>query len=279
MKVYRNFDEVEKEMTEVMPPVIYKYRNWEENWHKKIITDSEVWFAHPHSLNDPYDVRPPYNFLVDDLDFEILENKMRGLRKTVYPPLTDEQFEMEVNKRLQLIKQDPIQYFTKNRIDFVSNNSNYDEFGVLSLCASIDNEPMWSHYGNNHCGFAIGFNTVVLIKALDCMVGFVDYCDAPIDYDVMRNNEESFRYEIYRKSTKWKSEEEVRFITASIGINRTRQSNFPIESVKEIVFGLSTKKEVQEEIINMAQHTLPQIPFYQITVKSDKYGFDKRIIE
>jgi hypothetical protein len=59
MTVYNNFEEVAHKIAERTPPIIYKYRDWEKDFHETIITKRDLYFAQPHTLNDPYDVRPP----------------------------------------------------------------------------------------------------------------------------------------------------------------------------------------------------------------------------
>lgn len=40
-----------------LPEVVYKYRDWNNNFHKKIITNREVFFAAPTSFEDPLDCK------------------------------------------------------------------------------------------------------------------------------------------------------------------------------------------------------------------------------
>jgi hypothetical protein len=44
MKQYLNFDEIEKEVKEDAPGIVYKFRTWKNDNHKKIITANEAWF-------------------------------------------------------------------------------------------------------------------------------------------------------------------------------------------------------------------------------------------
>jgi hypothetical protein len=54
MDIYSSFDDVEEEIKDQTPRIIYKYRDWNNQFHQKILTEREVWFAHPHTLNDPF---------------------------------------------------------------------------------------------------------------------------------------------------------------------------------------------------------------------------------
>ena len=275
MKVYRSFEEISSDIQNNTPPIIYKYRTWGIADHEKVIKNLELWFPHPHTLNDPYDVRPPYNFIVGEIDWDAAKVKIREAGRYFEPDLTDEELEIEVEIRLESIKQNPVDYFKKTRGEYVLEKSNYEKIGILSCCLTFDNEAMWAYYGNNHSGFAIGFNTVELAKALNCSLGYVDYNDTPVDYYIMGNNQGILEAEIFKKSTKWSTEQELRFATAGIGIYRQRANNFPINSVEEIVLGISTSKETEENIIKEASITLTGIPIYKLQTKTDSYGFDK----
>ena len=275
MRVYYNFEEFEKSISENTPPIIYKYRDWGIELHKTIITKRELYFAQPHTLNDPYDSRPPYNFVVTDFDIETARFKIREAGRALEPDLTVEQLENEVEKRIQAITKNPIEHFKRNRMDYVLNSIKYDNIGILSFSSEYDNEPMWAHYGNNSKGFAIGLNTLRLAKALNCAVGMVDYNDSPLDYYIFGDNTSSYEKEFFRKSTKWQTEKELRFLLAGIGLYRKRVNIFPKDAVEEIVFGLNTNEKTQEEIIKASNLSIQNISFYKLALKSDSFGFEK----
>jgi hypothetical protein len=278
MFAYNQFKEAEKDIEAKAPPTIYKYRTWENNFHKKIITETEVWFAHPFTLNDPYDIRPPYNFIVDDIDWDTAKRKITEAGRAREPYLSDEELNDEVEKRMIDIKKAPIDYFQKNRKDYLLDETHYDNIGVLSCCCSYESEAMWAHYGNNHSGFAIGFNTVELARTLECTLGYVNYSNKPIDYYILGNNKGLLRNEIFQKSEKWSYEEELRFITVGIGIFRQRASKYPLTAINEIILGMTTSKQVEEEIIESSKVNLPNIPIYKVETNSDQFGFKKTLL-
>lgn len=275
IRLYNSFDEVEDDIRENTPPIVYKYRTWEDDYHKRIITEREAWFAHPHTLNDPYDVRPPYNFVIDEINWEEARTRIRAAGKYFEPHLSDRELEEEVERRMQDMQADPISYFQRNRGEYILEKQHYDAIGVFSCCLSSENEPMWAHYGNNHAGFAVGFNTVELSRSLQCTVGYINYDDTPVDYFIFGNNNGIMENELFQKSTRWRPEEELRFITAGIGLYRERASVFPAQVVSEIVFGLNTSKEVQDQIVATASKNLPGIAFYQVRTRPYEYGFEK----
>ena len=64
---FANFVEIENSLRKNYPPLLYKYRDWSCEFHKKIITENEIWFAHPKTLNDDFDIRLPYKFNYEEI--------------------------------------------------------------------------------------------------------------------------------------------------------------------------------------------------------------------
>jgi len=40
-----------------VPDITYKYRSWNDPYHKKILTENEIYFASPNKLNDQKDFK------------------------------------------------------------------------------------------------------------------------------------------------------------------------------------------------------------------------------
>lgn len=275
MEYFNSFEVVENEIREQTPEIIYKFRDWKNPNHKRILTEKEIWFAHPKTLNDPYDARPPYNFIAENIDWEMAKIKMKEAGKMIEPRLTEDELEKEVEMKLIEFKHDPIKYFTDNMIDFNSDENNFDGVGIFSCCNSYGNEAMWAHYGNNHKGFAVGFNTIELHKALKCSLGLVNYSDTPIDYYILDDNKGNPPTEILQKSKKWSYEEEIRYYTYGINITRTRSINYPKDALKEIVFGINTDKETVKDISKIIMEHFPGVSLYKLALNPSGYGFLK----
>jgi hypothetical protein len=273
IKKYKNFKDIEKEVEGTVHATVYKYRDWNNDLHKRIISDQEVWFAHPHSLNDPDDVRPPYNFVIGDIDWELAKNKIREAGRIFEPHLSNEDLEEQVGLRVLEIKNNPSEYFHRNRGKYILDESNYDQLGVFSCCTSEINELMWTQYANKQTGFALGFKTVELSKSLNCTFGYISYDDTPVDYNIFGVNRHIMEKEIFQKLNKWKSEEEFRFITAGIGLVRERASIFPANTISELVLGRDVSSHDQDEIIASALIVFPNIELYKIMYCSN--GLEK----
>jgi len=279
MKQYSDFKEVESEVRIATSahPIVYKYRDWGNQYHQRIISHREAWFAHPHTLNDRHDARPPYNFIVEDIDWEKFRQSVYEAGRAWEPDMPEDELLENVEERVKEAMADTLAYFHKNRGQYVNDKARYDQIGIFSCCTSGNNEPMWAHYGNNHCGFAVGFDTVELVKALNCSSGPVEYDDTPLDYYVLGKNDKSrlMQREIFQKAKRWAPEEEFRFATAGIGKTRERGSVFPAEIVREILFGVATSQAVKAKIMEEAAKIFPGVRFFELTVRTDAYGFHK----
>ena len=110
MKTYFDFKEIEQEIRQSTPPIIYKFRTWENDDHKRTIIDRQVWFAHPYSLNDPFEMRPPIKYVFEEIDWEIARQKIRTAGRHIDPDLKPEQLEDQVEIRLNQMKQDPVHF-------------------------------------------------------------------------------------------------------------------------------------------------------------------------
>ena len=146
-----------------IPKTIYKYRDWTDENHRKTILNFEVFMASPGSFNDPFDCRIPENYSLIDSDEKanlFAENITQKHRKRIIAQGYD------INERKQNFKSN-----LKNLETFQQEHEKYefkktDEcYGVLSLSARWNSLLMWSHYGNDHKGFCIGFNEETLRKS------------------------------------------------------------------------------------------------------------------
>jgi hypothetical protein len=260
---------------EKYPAVVYKYRSWNNDHHKRIITNREAWLAHPHALNDPHDVRPPYNLITDNVDWFARRVDIRQRERYFDEYMPEEELHQKVEQQIVIEKAEQIAYFQKNNGEYILGKRHYDVIGIFSCCASGVNELMWDQYGNNDGGFAVGFVTVELISALQCSVDYVNYNDMPVNFYLSGDNdyEKIIENEIFQKSTRWKEEEELRFVKAGIKLDGQRVASFPVQAVSEIIFGVNTSQQVQNEIIAASKTTLPGISFYQLGRRPDGEGY------
>lgn len=278
---FEDFSEVEDSIRKSAPSKVYKYRgDWSNKFHKEFITKQSLWFAAPRDLNDPYDIRTPVKFDVTEIENPIFfeKLKMHLVENNPGVAFTERDINVTCENKLEEIRKDPISYFERNYRNLRESDI-YDRVGLFSCTADELNETMWAHYGNNHKGFAVGFNTVELCRNLSYSIGPVVYTDEVPTYSFISSQlEESFNI-YFIKSTKWDYEKEFRFIMIGDDPNISRSKNYSVSSVVEFILGLNFPEEQMDDFISEVRNSFPEnIPIYKIKSKISGFGLDKETI-
>jgi len=142
-------------MDEDTPKILYKYANWNNKHHKRIITHNEVYFASAKLFNDPFDSDIPlrYDLRSEDENLVIL----RQLLKKQHPRWNDDAINREAAfflERRYWEKEENKEHAEKLRIQYM-----FYQKRILSLSSIKDNILMWSHYADSHRGFCVGIDT------------------------------------------------------------------------------------------------------------------------
>jgi|JI6StandDraft_1071083.scaffolds.fasta_scaffold460893_1 hypothetical protein len=122
--------------------ILYKYRDWTNENHKKIVTNQELYIASPNDFDDTSDCRITYDFDLLDTDDKIRQyvNKFKGIEALIFEDIK--------NNRAQVQKD-----WNKNIYKLQDKN-----YGVVSLCEIWGSIPMWEEYAIKHTGFCVGFH-------------------------------------------------------------------------------------------------------------------------
>lgn len=275
-KTYFDFSEVEQEIKQYAPPVVFKYRTWRDNNHKNLLKQNQLWFSHPFDLNDPLDVRPVLAFDATEIATEAFFQKLLKSLPNKYSYLSEEEKVELAKKQWDQIKEDPETHFNTNR-QYILKRERFDQYGVLSTSTDSLNIPTWELYGDNHQGYAIGFNTLELSRQMNCTSGNVTYSDKPFQYSFLgKHNEVDM---LLYKKTSWAYEQEYRFVTLGIGIYRDRLSPFTPDIVTEIVLGYQISKDDEIDIVSEVQKRYGNaVPVYK-TVMNDSGILSKEQIK
>ncbi|MFX1767828.1 DUF2971 domain-containing protein [Paraburkholderia sp. A1RI-2L] len=169
-------------MTNVVPPVLYKYRHFNERTIELLCAD-RVYYADPNTFNDPLDTKPCVEpdcdvGRMEDTVFELIRRRVEdamqaGARAVKYRgPKTMSHIEkhsraaaQEMIDRLRYEATDPeLSDGPPGSIALVLANAIEAELlqqynkGILSLATRYDCPLMWSHYGKQHRGLCIGYS-------------------------------------------------------------------------------------------------------------------------
>lgn len=220
------------------PAILYKYRRYDSR-SPEILINREIYFASPSNLNDPFDCKPN---ILDSLDEAYDEAKAiqgNGVQ-LILSKLTSLD---HLHEKIQ---------------------SDMGESGIFSLSQDPLITLMWSHYADDHKGFAIGFdfkepaekiyscNRWVYARSVICddENPFLDYFRKlawpPIpsikDYSL-----DLLAIGLTSKAKAWEYEKEARLIRRKGDC----LVKYTPQELKEIIFGLNMGTTEQQTIRNI----------------------------
>ena len=251
-----SFDEME------LPKTLYKYRKWNDEYHKKILTRREVYFARPTSFEDKYDCKIPIRYdLLTDRD---IYNHYLFDSKKKNEDWSRQQHRDYARKwaKKSLIKNEKFVQ-NKQKIEF----EEYDAcIGILSLTADIYNIDMWANYSDNNKGFAVGFDPLIMFPFLGGGGPVIYYNVLPIIYPYPKHlYEEQIHLQKYSKLKKWEFEKEYRTqLFRPYPMNDSvRTIQIPPNAFKEIILGANMDENVIEDLIKSIPIELINVPIKQ----------------
>lgn len=242
-----------------LPPTIYKYRSWTEDYHKEILKEQIVFMAQPSSFDDPLDckLQKRYDLLTgQDIYNKYLEDSKR--ENPIWTRQQHRKYARDWSKKSPL--RDP-EYIKKiQKTHFVEFDK---RMGVLSLTGNPAIIRMWEEYAENHQGFCVGFEPKKMFKHLGGG-GKVFYCEQLPVILPFDSIEKEHLTQVFSKETKWSFEEEYRthkFYSHPATI-QDRKINLPKDCYKELIFGAHMSETNREEIILVCKEQNLDVEFF-----------------
>lgn len=238
-----------------LPEIIYKYRNWKEDFHKNVLLKNELFLSYPKDFNDPFDckIAKKHHLLDTKEKIEIyIENLFEKHRNTIQRENIDAEYYK--NKFREKLKD--LNTFQKEHEEIEFSTMD-DYLGVLSMSGRWDSILMWSHYADNHKGFCIGFNEFKLrnFKYFGAG-GNVSYLE---NFPILDPNDNSLNgmakrfSQTHNKAKEWEYEKEYRLIQIfRPDQNQQRLVCFPDNFIEEIILGVNINEKDKKEITQIA---------------------------
>lgn len=243
-----------------LPDFLYKYRSWNDKFHKEIISDQVVFMSPPTSFEDLLDCKLQKRY--DLITEEEIYIKYLSDSKNNHPHLSRQQHRKLAR---DLAKNSPIRNREYVKEMQEQHFKEFDErFGVLSLTANPLRLEMWEKYSDFHSGFCVGFDAKEMFKYLGGG-GIVQYYEElPIIYPLDSYEIEHFK-QVYSKELKWEFEQEYRthkFYPSKASLS-DRKIKLPKTCFKQMIFGSKLSKEDQLEIIGISEHEELNLEFHR----------------
>jgi len=258
-------------MASLQNKIIYKYRDWNNFDHRKLLIDKEIFLTSPKDFNDPFDCRITKNFGLLDTDDKIWEfakyqssffkSQLERGRSNV------QEFERKIFERIKLyrdVEQKDWDNYTFRKQD--------EHYGVVSFSEIWDSILMWGHYANNHSGFSVGFFEEKLKNSgIFSGGGIVNYSDKFPNINPIEDvSIESLFIETHTKAKEWAYEKEYRFVKLfypEVPTIDKRKVYLDKSFYAEILIGLKFPKDQIKSISNLAFelgvkiYQVKQVPF------------------
>ncbi len=251
-----------------MPEILYKYRDFNNEFHKRLLFNQELFFSSANQFNDPFDASLPFKYDEKELTEENIFKKYYSVLRKKHPDWTEEQVHTLAyeEQRKGTIKDDRQQErFDENVIKQI-----HETLGIVSLSSIPENILMWSHYANCHTGFCIGLDPKYIFKnfgphlSLQQMIYQADIpkiglFDEPITY---------YTKILCTKSILWEYEKEFRFINRNF-VNKSL--NITETAIKEIHLGAKMNQKIKFELIDSIIKSLPNVKIFDCSISKVEF--------
>ena len=278
--------------------ILYKYRSWPvegKNWTRQTLIDNQIYASAPNDLNDPFDSKfevfssqfkqnineVMYNMHVMSFFMTFLTESATRLPKSEKEKLKKKLSQCKTSAEgfhfvKSYLKEHGYSSFelTTGKEIVGQLESQVANYGIYSLAERSDNILMWSHYGDQHKGLALGFeiDDKLFDSSKTPYCGRVIYTEefpklSPDDVNMttdlkfkglnaeknihFADNELIAQKTLYTKAKCWTYEDEWRIIYDSFGLKP-----FPGKLVR-VVFGCRTNKETIRDVKSILKEHVP----------------------
>lgn len=255
------------------PPTLHKFWTMprvgtdEEGFLRDLLVCHQLYFQAAHRLNDPFDCLPAiYTAFTPDRARRLFEKQIR--REA--PEIADADCAAEVERRVANFNFDLVgmpEFQLGARDAFKEQR---EGMAVYCLSARIDSVLMWSHYANNHSGFAVIFDGSDLLISESQRVRYAR--DRPIIDPGSREVRDMYTV-LLTKERDWKYEHEWRITR----VGRPGLHKFNPKAVIGIVFGMMMPEADRERLRAFCNEGRLTPVFYQAIddARSFKVGISR----
>lgn len=257
---------------ETVPSILFKYRDWTNKFHRKLITHQEIYFSRPSEFKDPFDGNIPVRW--DLMTYEECFEKNLELIHTVHKD-KDQRLVREYAKKVTDDK--TLWHPEKLEKESLNQLNKWDNIiGLFSLSKVNDNILMWSHYSLNHTGFIVGLKTESLMNDYEFV--YLEPIKYQEKYPAILGTDDTtvkFYKKFFYKSNLWDYEKEWRLSKNHI---EQRLIKLRKKTIGQIIIGCCADREKTNEIISKTRkYLLPTTKIYK--AEKSKENFEININE
>lgn len=254
-----------------IPKVVYKYRDWSNDYHKSIIIRQEIFLPTAETFNDPFDCNIPFDISPYKDSFELqLEFWTKYL---IQQGLSENEAKRNANVK---IKDGEFTYEKIEAKSIEQAKSIQKEIGVYSVTAINDNPLMWAHYANDHKGFCVGFDSLKLFQFLisninDNIGGHINYCGVYPKIQINTPLKEILIGQLFSKAKYWDYEIEYRICKL---FSPNASLSLPGDIINEVILGYRINKNDELNLKSVCKTSLPNAKVFKTTPKKGTFEFE-----
>jgi len=253
-----------------LPDIVFKYRDWDNDNHKRILTDNEIYYASPYECSEAHELTLEKDYS------DITEGDIYNYMYTTAPEkgFTTPEQRHEIAKIM--VKKTPFND-PRYRINIETKFKQIlnKRLSVFSVSEHRDNANLWNVFAKNETGFCVGLSPESMFHsgAIFGKAAKVKYYPAnnppkikaallkPFDDTV----EETYEL-IYSLPDFFSDEDEFRITKLDIPSRRIQITH---DCYKQIILGSNISDKSKSEIVELTKRNFPECQIYQA-----KYDYD-----
>lgn len=243
-----------------LPSTVYKFRSWSDEFHRRIITHRELYFANFRSFmaKEEHDLRFEWKF-----DKSLLMKKLKIIVDKKHPTYSKREKEVKIKYYFNSFLKEGLENMPRMKQELLDLFDS--ERGIFSTTINPRNEKIWQVFGNGFEGFALGFDSSFIYDYIDfqaysSQIEYYDPMSAPslsINDYLKGNNEKNTWKLIMTLPNKYRAENEYR-VTKVICDNERK---FILDSkyFKELIIGHKMGRSDRDHMIGIAKNNFPNM--------------------
>ncbi len=284
----------------IIPARLYKYRPFNEQTLNTLIAD-QLFYATPSTFNDPLDTNPSLEVDTGSEQLEQILEKLVVQRAKAEMTAAAKAINYKGPKTKQHIQNRSLR-IAESEISNIQHNVSNPEYdynktlllqlsykieqellqrydkGVVSLTKNVECPVMWSHYGDQHRGMAIGYSVPSDVKNSLHEINYGGNRTVKASKVLaMLHDDETAKREVddavlLQKAEAWCYEQEWRLI-GSQGLNDS------LLELEEVVFGVRCPPATQFAVLKALEGRQKEVDFFEIKQHNGKFELTKNKLE
>lgn len=251
---------VNKENVPDMPKILYKYRTWDKEKHKRLLTHNEIYYSSPDELDELTECiyERDYDSVTDamiwDFCMKRAMNEVDSGELSIPFVLNRANYLFSINDFYDLDHRE------KSEVEF--RTSLNKELSIFCSSEIPTNERLWNSFAKDKSGYCVGIDFTEIYSNHEVFgtCGRVEYYaeDNPPKFPPISVSSDERVLKMmkimYGLPDKFKNEEEFRFTKLNMSNKRLK---IKPEWIKEVIIGSEASEETKEEITHLVNDKYP----------------------